>query len=65
MGEIDGPRELSAVEIEGLLKQGRCRESSQGLIDLALARGARDNVTVIVVHADRDQSLDPRDRNEK
>jgi type VI secretion system protein ImpM len=43
--------ELTSQEITTILSQGECHESAQRLIDLALARGARDNVTVIVVRA--------------
>jgi type VI secretion system protein ImpM len=44
-------RELTSREIADILGRGGCDESSQRLIDLALERGARDNVTVIVVQA--------------
>jgi serine/threonine protein phosphatase PrpC len=44
-------RELTDDEIEDLLSGTRFEESPQKLIDLALARGARDNVTVVVVRA--------------
>ncbi|UCF92436.1 MAG: type VI secretion system-associated protein TagF [Desulfobacterales bacterium] len=42
-------KEMGPAEIADILKQGGCDEASQRLIELALARGARDNVTVIVV----------------
>jgi len=48
---------MSAQEIATILSQGECHESAQSLIDLALARGARDNVTVIVVRADHHQVI--------
>ena len=41
-------REMTPEEIADILSQGGCNETSQMLIDLALLRGARDNVTVIV-----------------
>lgn len=44
-------KEVHDPEIATLLSHGSCQESSQALIDLALERGGRDNVTVIVVHA--------------
>jgi type VI secretion system protein ImpM len=44
-------REMTPEEIADILSQGGCNETSQMLIDLALLRGARDNVTVIVIHA--------------
>jgi protein phosphatase len=44
-------RELDHGEIADILDEGNCDESSQRLIDLALERGARDNVTVVVIHA--------------
>jgi type VI secretion system protein ImpM len=50
-------KEMSAQEIATILSQGECHESAQSLIDLALARGARDNVTVIVVRADHHQVI--------
>ena len=46
-------KEVDHDEFVDILKQGECDKASQDLIDLALARGARDNVTVIVVHTDR------------
>jgi type VI secretion system protein ImpM len=45
-------KELNPHEIAEILSQLDCNKSSQALIDLALARGARDNVTVIVVTAE-------------
>jgi type VI secretion system protein ImpM len=44
-------RELDNREIADILNDGGCDKSSQRLIDLALERGARDNVTVVVIHA--------------
>ena len=44
-------RELSPDEIKNILGQGGCAASSEALINLASARGARDNVTVVVVQA--------------
>ena len=44
-------REVEHGEIADILDDGGCDKSSQRLIDLALERGARDNVTVVVIHA--------------
>ena len=44
-------REVDHGEIAEILDDGGCNKSSQRLIDLALERGARDNVTVVVIHA--------------
>lgn len=44
-------KEVSAVEIGNLLATGTPRECVGRLMGLALDRGARDNVTVLVVHA--------------
>jgi serine/threonine protein phosphatase PrpC len=44
-------REVHHQEIADILDDGGCDKSSQRLIDLALERGARDNVTVVVIHA--------------
>jgi serine/threonine protein phosphatase PrpC len=44
-------REVNNGEIADILDEGDCDKSSQRLIDLALQRGARDNVTVVVIHA--------------
>ncbi len=46
-------KELNSREIATILDHKDDHESSQQLIDLALERGARDNVTVIVVHAEK------------
>jgi serine/threonine protein phosphatase PrpC len=46
-------KEVNNQEIATVLSRGTCQESSQALLDLALERGARDNVTVIVIHAPR------------
>lgn len=40
---------VSEVEMAILLSCGGCQDTVRGLIDLALARGARDNVTAVVV----------------
>ena len=45
-------KEMEPREIADSFRRGGCHESSQTLIDQALARGARDNVTVIVACAD-------------
>ena len=44
-------KEVQPQEIADILDDGDCDKSSQRLIDLALQRGARDNVTVVVIHA--------------
>jgi type VI secretion system protein ImpM len=46
-------KEVEHGEIAQILCGGDCDTSSRRLIDLALQRGARDNVTVIVIHAGR------------
>ncbi|MEN8758775.1 MAG: hypothetical protein ABF303_09940, partial [Desulfobacterales bacterium] len=50
-------KEVKPQEVAEILVQGGCDESSRALIDLALARGARDNVTVVVVTADGDADI--------
>ncbi len=50
-------KEVNPREIVEILSQSGCDTSSQALIDLALARGARDNVTVIVVTADHETKI--------
>lgn len=42
-------KELHEEEIGGILGRGDCKEACSGLVDLALQRGSRDNVTVVVV----------------
>ncbi len=42
-------RELAATELEALLARGKCSAACQALIDAALARRARDNLTALVV----------------
>lgn len=42
-------REVSSGEIAEILSKRDCDKSARELIDLALSRGARDNVTVVVV----------------
>jgi protein phosphatase len=44
--------EVSAVAMEQALLPGNCRQASQALLELALQRGGRDNITVVVVRAD-------------
>lgn len=41
-------KELSEPEIAAEAMRGDCRVSCRALVDLALARGSRDNVTVVV-----------------
>jgi type VI secretion system protein ImpM len=45
-------KEVSPQEITAIISGPDCAESSRALIDLALSRGARDNVTVIVIVAE-------------
>ena len=45
-------KEVNHEEISDILGCGGCNESAQRLLDLALERGARDNVTVIVACVD-------------
>lgn len=47
-------KEVNPREIADILSRSNPEECSRALIDLALARGARDNVTVVVVTADRE-----------
>ena len=42
-------KEVSQAEIARALQQGGCQESCDELLELALSRGARDNVTVVVI----------------
>jgi type VI secretion system protein ImpM len=44
-------KELSDQDIEKILQQEKSGKSAPQLIELALQRGARDNVTVVVAHA--------------
>jgi type VI secretion system protein ImpM len=44
-------KEVNDREIEQILQQQECRDSAQHLVELALQRGARDNVTIVVAHA--------------
>jgi type VI secretion system protein ImpM len=48
---------LNQREIENILNRKNPDECSRALIDMALSRGARDNVTVVVVAADPDMDL--------
>jgi serine/threonine protein phosphatase PrpC len=42
-------KEVSQAEIAQALQQGACQESCNELLELTLSRGARDNVTVVVI----------------
>lgn len=46
-------KEVQHQEIADIMAQGRCRTVARSLIDLALERGARDNVTVVAARAGR------------
>jgi type VI secretion system protein ImpM len=46
-------KEVNDKQIEELLRQEAYPDSARHLIELALQRGARDNVTVVVAHAGR------------
>jgi serine/threonine protein phosphatase PrpC len=46
-------KEVQHQEIADIMAQGRCRPVARALIDLALERCARDNVTVVVARAGR------------
>jgi protein phosphatase len=50
--------EVSERAIEQALLPGHCRHGSHALVDLALRRGGRDNITVVVVRAEDLQSPD-------
>lgn len=43
--------EVADHEIEQALRPGHCPQAAQALVELALAHGGRDNVTVVVVRA--------------
>lgn len=43
-------REVTAAEIAQRLARGSCAEACESLVDAALAHGARDNLTLVVVH---------------
>jgi len=50
-------KEVRPQEITDIISGPDCNASSQALIDLALARGARDNVTVVVIAAEADTEI--------
>ena len=50
-------KEVKPQEVAEILGRSGCDDSSRALIDLALDRGARDNVTVVVVTSDRDADI--------
>lgn len=52
-------KEVNDREIEALLRQEAYADSARHLIDLALQRGARDNVTVVVARAGNTKSTAP------
>jgi protein phosphatase len=51
--------EVSEREIAGALLSGNCQQATGKLVDLALARGGRDNISAVVVRA---EDLDSGDR---
>jgi serine/threonine protein phosphatase PrpC len=50
-------KEVSQSEISQAMQQGSCQAVCDGLLEQALERGARDNVTIVVI--DFTQSTDP------
>jgi protein phosphatase len=44
--------ELSEEEISSALRAGNCRQPSEVLVEMALERGGRDNISAVVVRAD-------------
>ena len=44
--------EVSEQEISGALVSGDCRQASNALIEMALKRGGRDNISAVVVRVD-------------
>lgn len=53
-------KEVPHQDITDILQRETCRTSAQLLIELALQRGARDNVTVIVAQAGQTESNESR-----
>lgn len=50
--------EVSEQEMRRVLVPGNCRQASEALIDMALMRGGRDNISVVVVRAEDLHSSD-------
>ena len=44
--------EVSDEEMGGVLTTGDCRQAVERLLDLALQRGGRDNISVVVAQAE-------------
>lgn len=44
--------EVDEQQMASVLSAGNCRQASQTLMDMALAHGGRDNISVIVIRAD-------------
>jgi protein phosphatase len=49
---------VSEQEMRGELVAGNCQQAAESLVDLALERGGRDNISVVVVRADDLNSSD-------
>ena len=50
--------EVSDDQMKNVLLAGNCKQAAQTLVELALQNGARDNVTVVVVHAEDTHSAE-------
>ena len=50
--------EVSDQEIHAALATDDCRRASSELVDIALARGGRDNITAVVVQAEDPHASD-------
>jgi protein phosphatase len=50
--------ELGEDEMSNVLVHGNCQQASEVLVDMALDRGGRDNISVVVIRADNPCSVD-------